>query len=108
MAEEEETRARVHEFVEYANALMGEASYVPSTMGTELHVDQGGRYFLVRGNYTCPSFPRGYVVVRVERATGHIFSPSGTRVRWSVYARLPGERGFFEGWAECLHSRGVC
>jgi len=87
---EEETRVRVYDFVDCANDVIAtrlkEGLYVACTTGTELHVDEGGRFYLIRGNDKNNCFPKGYVQLRVEKSSGNMYRPSGKKVVGSVHS----------------------
>ena len=106
MTDDRRILERTHSFIGHANEVIGwESSYTPSTIGTALHVDEGRRYYLVRGNLTSIHFPHGYTRVRVDCGTGHVYNPSGKVPRWSVH--VPDGGGPYGSWNDCLLDMGV-
>lgn len=73
-------------FIAYANDVLRGARYLPSSTTTcmALHADEGGKYWLLRGNDTSLRLPGGYVQTRVDRRTGLVYRPQRTVARWSV------------------------
>jgi hypothetical protein len=55
-----------------------------------LHIDEGPRYYLIRGNTDHiamhAGYPKGYLFMRIEKNTGDMFTANGNKVRGSVYA----------------------
>lgn len=79
-------------FVEGATLMINTPSgYSTSTIyGTELHIQEGRRFDLVRGQSSGVGPSSGYVFARVERATGDIYSQSGKTVRGSLFSPQSG------------------
>lgn len=66
-------------------------NYSTSTIyGTNLHVDNGKRFLIVRGNEVNPSYPKGYTYARIEKGTGKVFSQSGKKSRGTIFSKFSG------------------
>lgn len=80
--------ARINQFVNTINGYLQDFHY-RTIYGSHLHIDIAKKFYYVRGNYTNPSFPKGYTFAIIDQQ-GNIYSHAGSKVRGNVFSNENG------------------
>jgi hypothetical protein len=92
---------KVEKFVAECNKVL--TDYIldgnKSLFGTKLRYDDSLNFYLVRGEVTHSSFPKGYTFGKIEKGTGKLFSPSGKKPIGNINSEM--------GGMECVTHDGI-
>lgn len=94
----EVTKERVDYFLKQSIILISE-SLSPTIFGTHLILDEGSKFYTIRGINLSPSYPKGYTFARIDKSSGDIYSASGNKSKGSIFSEYNG--------LECVDSGGV-